>query len=34
MDPEDAIEKINCGADLIKLYTGFIYQGPSLIKNK
>ena len=32
MDPEDAIEKINCGADLIQLYTGFIYQGPSLIK--
>ena len=32
MSPEDAIEKINCGADLIQLYTGFIYQGPSLIK--
>ena len=32
MSPEDAIEKINCGADLIQIYTGFIYQGPSLIK--
>lgn len=32
MIPEDAIEKINCGADLIQIYTGFIYQGPSLIK--
>jgi dihydroorotate dehydrogenase len=30
--PEDAIEKINAGADLIQLYTGFIYEGPSLVK--
>lgn len=30
--PEDALEKINAGASLIQLYTGFIYQGPSLIK--
>lgn len=30
--PEDAIEKINAGASLIQLYTGFIYQGPALIK--
>lgn len=29
---EDAIEKIKAGADLIQLYTGFIYEGPSLIK--
>jgi len=29
---EDAIEKINAGADLIQLYTGFIYKGPGLIK--
>jgi dihydroorotate dehydrogenase len=28
----DALEKINAGADLIQLYTGFIYEGPSLIK--
>lgn len=28
----DAIEKINAGADLIQLYTGFIYEGPGLIK--
>ena len=28
----DAIEKINAGADLVQLYTGFIYEGPSLIK--
>lgn len=30
--PEDAIEKLNAGADLIQLYTGFVYEGPSLIK--
>ena len=29
---EDAIEKIEAGADLIQIYTGFIYEGPSLIK--
>lgn len=29
---EDAIEKLNAGADLIQLYTGFIYEGPGLIK--
>ncbi len=30
---DDAIEKINAGADLIQLYTGFIYKGPKLIKD-
>ena len=29
---EDAIEKLNAGADLIQIYTGFIYEGPGLIK--
>ena len=29
---QDAIEKIKAGADLIQLYTGFIYEGPGLIK--
>ena len=29
---EDAIEKINAGASLVQLYTGFIYEGPALIK--
>ena len=32
MSANDAIERINSGADLIQLYTGFIYEGPSLIK--
>jgi dihydroorotate dehydrogenase len=29
---EDALEKIKAGASLIQIYTGFVYQGPSLIK--
>lgn len=29
---EDALEKLNAGATLVQLYTGFIYEGPSLIK--
>jgi dihydroorotate dehydrogenase len=28
---EDAIDKLNAGASLIQLYTGFIYEGPALI---
>ena len=29
---EDALEKLEAGADLIQLWTGFIYEGPALIK--
>ena len=29
----DALEKLDAGASLIQLYTGFIYEGPQLIKN-
>lgn len=29
----DALEKLEAGADLIQLYTGFIYEGPQLIKD-
>jgi dihydroorotate dehydrogenase len=29
--PEDAKEKLDAGADLIQLYTGFIYEGPALV---
>ncbi|MEA2042458.1 MAG: quinone-dependent dihydroorotate dehydrogenase [Bacteroidota bacterium] len=32
MSAEDAKEKIDAGASLIQLYTGFIYEGPALIK--
>lgn len=27
----DALEKIEAGADLVQLYTGFVYEGPNLI---
>ncbi|MCG8474021.1 MAG: quinone-dependent dihydroorotate dehydrogenase [Cytophagales bacterium] len=30
--PHDAVEKLKAGASLIQLYTGFIYEGPGLIK--
>lgn len=30
--PADAIEKLKAGASLIQLYTGFIYEGPGLIR--
>ena len=30
--PEDALEKLEAGASLVQLYTGFIYEGPGLIK--
>ena len=29
---QDAIDKLNAGASLVQLYTGFIYEGPALIK--
>jgi len=29
---QDALEKLKAGADLVQIYTGFIYEGPSLIK--
>ena len=31
--PEDALEKLEAGADLLQLYTGFVYEGPKLIKD-
>lgn len=32
MTEEDAIKKIKAGADLIQIYTGFIYEGPGFVK--
>ena len=32
MTPEDAYEKLQAGASLVQLYSGFIYEGPSLIR--
>lgn len=29
---EDAIEKLEAGADLVQVYTGFIYEGPGIAK--
>jgi len=29
---KDALEKLEAGADLIQLWTGFIYEGPALVK--
>jgi dihydroorotate dehydrogenase len=29
---EDALQKLDAGATLVQLYTGFIYEGPALIK--
>ncbi|WP_162051988.1 quinone-dependent dihydroorotate dehydrogenase [Pontibacter pamirensis] len=31
MTADDAVEKLQAGADLVQLYTGFIYEGPDLI---
>ena len=32
MTKEDAIEKLKAGASLIQVYSGFIYEGPGLVK--
>lgn len=31
--PDDAIEKLQAGADLVQVYTGFIYEGPFIARN-
>ena len=33
MTKQDALDKITAGANLIQLYTGFIYKGPGLIRD-
>jgi len=30
---EDALEKFEAGAELVQLYTGFVYEGPKLVKD-
>jgi dihydroorotate dehydrogenase len=32
MTPEDALEKLKAGADLVQIYTGFVYEGPGFVK--
>ena len=29
---QDALDKLEAGASLVQLYTGFVYEGPALIK--
>lgn len=33
MQGSDAVEKIHAGADLVQLYSGFIYKGPELVRD-
>lgn len=33
MSPQDAVRKIQAGASLVQLYSGFIYKGPNLIRD-
>ena len=30
---QDAIDKLDAGASLVQVYTGFIYEGPAMVKN-
>jgi len=32
MSPEDAVEKLRAGANLVQVYTGFVYEGPGFIR--
>jgi dihydroorotate dehydrogenase len=32
MSAKDALEKLEAGASLVQVYTGFIYEGPALIR--
>lgn len=32
MSPEDAVDKMQAGATLLQVYTGFIYEGPTFVK--
>lgn len=32
MNPADALAKLEAGADLIQLYTGYVYEGPGLVR--
>lgn len=32
MTPKDALDKLEAGADLVQVYSGFIYEGPGFVK--
>ena len=33
MSAQDFQEKLSSGADLVQIYTGFIFEGPELVHN-
>jgi len=33
MTASDAVARLEAGADLVQLYSGFIYEGPALIES-
>jgi dihydroorotate dehydrogenase len=33
MTPQDAVDKLEAGANLVQVYTGFIYEGPSFVRD-
>jgi dihydroorotate dehydrogenase len=33
MSAEDAVAKMDAGASLVQIYSGFIYQGPKLVND-
>jgi dihydroorotate dehydrogenase len=33
MSPQQAKAMLDAGASLVEIYTGFIYEGPALVKN-
>ena len=32
MKPEDAMEMLDAGASLVQVYSGFIYEGPGIVR--
>ena len=32
MTEQDALDKIKAGASLLQVYTGFVYEGPAIVK--
>ncbi len=32
MTPQDAVDRLNAGADLVQVYTGFVYEGPGFVR--
>jgi dihydroorotate dehydrogenase len=32
LSAQDAVSKLDAGADVVQIYTGLIYQGPALVR--